>query len=127
MLLEKNTEGADDPTIFFAYVKSLYENYVSLGQYDKALNVLKQLYDMDPENEAYLIDMGNIYLYGYNDAKKKFQPNGDAFSVSTNELTKEVCSLNYTVNECERLGTTKTCKGCKYVQKPIVSDPSKGH
>ena len=66
---EPSEEGSD-PTIFFAYIKSLHENYRNLGQYDRAMNVLQKLYDMDPDNEAYLIDMGNIYLHGYNDADK---------------------------------------------------------
>ena len=64
------TEGQKDPTIFFAYIKSLYENYIILGQYEKALHVLQRLYDMDPENQSYLTDMGDIYLQGYNDADK---------------------------------------------------------
>ena len=60
----------ENPTIFFAYVKSLYENYRNLGQYGKALSVLKKLYDMDAENPSYLVDIGGIYLYGYNDADR---------------------------------------------------------
>ncbi|MBN1353711.1 MAG: tetratricopeptide repeat protein, partial [Candidatus Omnitrophica bacterium] len=62
--------GQKNPTIFFAYIKSLYENYRNLGQYDKALNVLEKLYDMDPQNTSYLIDMGEIYLYAYTDIDK---------------------------------------------------------
>ena len=62
--------GQKDPTIFFAYIKSLYENYRNLGQYDKAIYVLQKLYDMDSENPSYLIDMSEIYLRGYNDADK---------------------------------------------------------
>ena len=62
--------GQQDPAIFFAYIKSLYENYRNLGQYDKAMQVLRKLYDIDPRNQSYLIDMGNIYLHGYNDADK---------------------------------------------------------
>lgn len=64
------TAGQKDPTIFFAYVKSLYENYKNLGQYDKAMHILETLYDMDAENPSYIIDMGEIYLHGYNDADK---------------------------------------------------------
>lgn len=63
-------EKEKDPTIFFAYIKSLYENYRNLGQYKRALHVLQRLYDMDPGNQKYLVDMGNIYLHGYNDADK---------------------------------------------------------
>lgn len=63
-------EKEKDPTIFFAYIKSLYENYRNLGQYDRALNVLERLYDMDSENPAYIVDIGGIYLHGYNDADK---------------------------------------------------------
>ena len=59
-----------DPTIFFAYIKSLYENHRNMGQYDKALGVLKTLYEMDPSDSSYIIDMGGIYLYGYNDAEE---------------------------------------------------------
>ncbi|MGB2705700.1 MAG: ATP-binding protein [Candidatus Omnitrophota bacterium] len=66
----KIEEAQKDPTIFFAYVKSLYENYRNLGQYKRALHVLQKLYDMDPENESYLIDMGEIYLNGYNNPDK---------------------------------------------------------
>jgi signal transduction histidine kinase/tetratricopeptide (TPR) repeat protein len=64
------TAAQKDPTIFFAYIKSLYENYKNLGQYEKSLHVLEKLYDMDPGNPSYLVDMGNIYLDGYNDADK---------------------------------------------------------
>ena len=63
---KKDVEAQKDPTIFFAYIKSLYENHRNLGQYDKAINILKNLYDMDPENSSYLIDMGELYLHGYN-------------------------------------------------------------
>ncbi|MFH1594523.1 MAG: ATP-binding protein [Candidatus Omnitrophota bacterium] len=70
-----------DPTIFFAYIKSLYENYISLGQYDRALHALQKLYVMDPENESYLVDIGNIYLYGYNDADKAISHFKKALSV----------------------------------------------
>jgi len=59
-----------DPTIFFAYIKGLYENYRNRGQYDKALQILEKLYDMDSENAAYIVDIGNIYLRGYNDPNK---------------------------------------------------------
>lgn len=62
--------GEKDPRIFFAYTKSLYENYRNLGQYDKALDALRWLSNMDPENPAYLIDIGDIYLQGYNDSDK---------------------------------------------------------
>ena len=61
------TPGENDPTIFFAYIRGLYENYRNLGQYDKALQVLQKLYDLDSENDTYLVDIGNIYLHGYND------------------------------------------------------------
>jgi len=76
--------GEKDPRIFFAYIKSLYENYRNMGQYDKAIDLLKKLYDMDPGNQEYLIDMGEIYLDGYNDAdgairhfKKAIEVNAD--------------------------------------------------
>ena len=62
--------GQKDPTIFFAYIKSLYENYRNLGEYDRAIHILQKLYDMDPENSTYLINMGDIYLHGYNDPEK---------------------------------------------------------
>jgi len=58
------------PHIFFAYVKSLYENHRNLAQYKRALYVLEKLYDMDPENPSYLVDIGEIYLHGYNDTDK---------------------------------------------------------
>jgi signal transduction histidine kinase/tetratricopeptide (TPR) repeat protein len=67
---EAREEEDKAPTIFFAYVKGLYENYRDLGQYDKALKILEKLYDLDPENQGYLIDMGNIHLDGYNNADK---------------------------------------------------------
>jgi signal transduction histidine kinase/tetratricopeptide (TPR) repeat protein len=59
-----------DPRIFFAYTKSLYENYRNLGQYDRALSALRWLVNMDPESVEYLIDIGDMYLQGYNDADK---------------------------------------------------------
>ena len=59
-----------DPRIFFAYTKSLYESYRNLGRYDRALHALKWLCNMDPENPDYLIDIGDIYLQGYNDPDK---------------------------------------------------------
>ena len=63
-------EGQKDPTIFFAYIKSLYENYRNLGRYEKSLHLLRRLYNIDPENQSYLTDMGNIYLHGLNDPDK---------------------------------------------------------
>ena len=63
-------ESQKDPSIFFAYIKSLYENHRDLGQYDKAINVLKNLYDIDQENPIYLIEIGEIYLDGYNNPDK---------------------------------------------------------
>ena len=62
--------GDEKPAVFFAYIKSLCENYKNLGQYDKAAHLLWKLYDMDPENAAYPLDIGNIYLDGYNDPDK---------------------------------------------------------
>lgn len=62
--------GEKKPAVFFAYIKGLYENYRNLGQYDKAAHLLEKLYDMDPENAVYLLDIGNIYLDGYGDADK---------------------------------------------------------
>ena len=59
-----------DPHMFFAYIKSLYENHRNLAQYKRALYVLEKLYDMDPENPSYLVDMGEIYLHGYNDTDR---------------------------------------------------------
>ena len=66
----KPTPGEKDPAIFFAYIRGLYENYRNLGQYDKALQILQKLYDLDSENETYLVDIGNIYLHGHNDPKQ---------------------------------------------------------
>lgn len=66
----KPSDEQKDPTVFFAYVKSLYENYRNLGQYDKALGILEKLYDLDDENQSYLVEIGNIYLEGHNDADK---------------------------------------------------------
>ncbi len=63
-------DAEKDPAIFFAYIKALYENHRNMGQYDKALSVLRELYDMEPNNPAYLVDMGDIYLHGYNDTDK---------------------------------------------------------
>jgi len=65
---ERDPQG--DPTIFFAYIKSLYENYRNLGQYDRAIHILKTLYDMDSEDPTYIVDMGEIYLHGYGDTEK---------------------------------------------------------
>jgi len=59
-----------DPAIFFAYIKSLYENQRNMGRYDKAISVLEELYNLDSANPEYLIEMGDIYLHGYNDADK---------------------------------------------------------
>ena len=67
---EEPPGGQKDPTIFFAYIKSLYENYRNQAQYDRAISVLAQLYDMDPDNSSYLVNMGEIYLHGYGDVDK---------------------------------------------------------
>ena len=67
---EEQPGAQKDPAIFFAYIKSLYENYRNQAQYDKAINVLTQLYDMDPDNSLYLVNMGEIYLHGYGDIDK---------------------------------------------------------
>lgn len=63
-------ERKDSTKIVLAYAKSMSENYRNLGDYDKAMNLLQWLYDIDPENESYLLDMGEICLNGYNDPDK---------------------------------------------------------
>jgi len=79
-------EAQKDPTIFFAYIKSLYENHRNMGQYKRAIHVLKKLYDMDPENEVYLVDMGEIYLDGYNDADKAIFHFKKALEINPNSI-----------------------------------------
>lgn len=61
-------EETKDPAIFFTYIKSLYETYRDQGKYDKSVQLLKKMMKMDPENEFYCVDLGNVYLNGYNDA-----------------------------------------------------------
>jgi signal transduction histidine kinase len=63
-------EHAKDPSIFFSYIKSLYENYRNLGRYDRALYILQKLIDMDPQNQGYMLEVGRIYLNGYNDTDR---------------------------------------------------------
>jgi len=82
----KGKEAEKDPTIFFAYIKSLYEDHRNLGQYKRALHVLEKLYDMDPENESYLVDMGEIYLNGYGDTGKAIFHFEKALEINPNNI-----------------------------------------
>jgi len=61
-------EETKDPAIFFTYIKSLYETYMSQGNYDRAVYLLKKLIKMDESKQSYYDDLGSIYLDGYNDA-----------------------------------------------------------
>ena len=83
-------EAQKDPTIFFAYIKSLYENHRNMGQYKRAIHVLEKLYDMDPENESYLVDMGEIYLNGYNDVDKAIFHFKKALEINPNSIKAHV-------------------------------------
>ncbi len=65
---KETPEITKDPAIFFTYIKSLYETYRDQGKYDKAVYLLKKLIKLHPSNQAYYLDIGNIYLDGYNDA-----------------------------------------------------------
>ncbi len=65
---KETPEITKDPAIFFTYIKSLYETYRDRGKYDKAVYLLKKLIKLHPSNQAYYLDIGNIYLNGYNDA-----------------------------------------------------------
>jgi len=60
-------EETKDPAIFFTYIKSLYETYNDKGNYEKAVYLLKKLIKLHPANQSYYLDLGNIYLNGYND------------------------------------------------------------
>jgi len=59
-----------DPAIFFTYIKSLYETYRDRGNYQKAIYLLNKLIKMHPTNQDYYLDLGTVYLHGYNDADK---------------------------------------------------------
>ncbi len=65
---KETPEITKDPAIFFTYIKSLYETYRDQGKYDKAVYLLTKLIKLHPSNQAYYLDIGNIYLNGYNDA-----------------------------------------------------------
>ena len=74
-ILEGNAERVEtkDPAIFFNYIKSLYETYRDQGNYDKAVYLLNKLIKIHPSNQGYYLDLGNIYLHGYNNPDKALE------------------------------------------------------
>ena len=67
---DKYIEPTKDPTIFFTYIRSLYETYSSKGNYDKSVQLLEKLIKIHPKNVEYYIDLGAIYLDGYGQPDK---------------------------------------------------------
>ncbi|MDD5439815.1 MAG: ATP-binding protein [Candidatus Omnitrophica bacterium] len=61
--------GAPDPGAFFAAIKNMYGNYKTEGRYQTAITVINYLNKIH-ETPDYYNDLGNIYLYGLNDANK---------------------------------------------------------
>ncbi|GEM_PF-2286541 len=112
-------EAQKDPTIFFAYIKSLYENHRNMGQYKRAIHVLERLYDMDPENESYLVDIGEIYLHGYNDSDKAIFHFKKALEINPNNI-KAYVDIG---RACEKKGDYETAVN-EYTRAAEISPAS---
>lgn len=78
LLYDKPQDGVreephEDLSIFFHYNRSIYQNFLDNGDYDKAFRNLKGLINLESGRvdnsviEVYYEDLGNIYLNGYNE------------------------------------------------------------
>ncbi|NQT22954.1 MAG: tetratricopeptide repeat protein [Candidatus Omnitrophica bacterium] len=122
-ILEGETapEESKDPVIFFTYIKSLYETYGEKGNYEKAVYLLNKLIKMHPTNQEYYLDLGNIYLHGYNDADTAL-----ANFRKTEELNPEHPSVYTDIAVAyEKKGDNE--KAIEFYRKAIENAPLNAH
>ena len=71
-----------DQGFYLSYLRNIYNNYKTEGQYEKAIRVLKSLTKIE-ERPEYLSDLANIYLYGLNDPKQAIEYFEKSISLGT--------------------------------------------